>query len=410
MDNLLKGKLAEYCHTIKGFDIDQNKADLEPLQDILRDVRIVALGEGSHGTSEHFRFKNRIVRFLVEEMGFQTFSIEASLWDCKNIDDYVVMGKGDKHAALSSQKFWTWDTVEIMELIDWMRNYNLACPKGKECHFLGFDMQIIGDICEQILDISKLMDTESTGKMKLLLESLKEAKRGTSYSGLEEQTLWLSGWFQTNQDGLKKRFGSRRTALFGEGVRTLIQYIIMTEQEDGNEARDRFMAENVIRQIESLDTSEKMILWAHDGHIARNFAWKNLGQLLSERYGSLYYALGFALAGGSFQSRLFNRETREIGPLKAFEIPPFAEYTWEQELRKISPTDYYLDLRSAGTDPDIYGWSGQRKPFMMLDEAWDPLNGLEHYEYPMVLSESYDGIVFTHNTTATIPNETGKRG
>ena len=184
----------------------------------------------------------------------------------------------------------------------------------------------------------------------------------------------------------------------------------MTEQHDGNEVRDQFMAENVVRQIESLDPSEKIILWAHNGHIAKKFAWKNLGQLLAQRYGSQYYALGFALAGGFFQSRLFNRETGEIGPLKAFKIPPFAEHTWEHELRKISPADYYLDLRSTRTDLDLCAWSDQCKPFMMLDEAWDPVNGLEHYEFPMVLSESYDGFVFTHNTTASIPNETGKRG
>ena len=166
MQNELKNKLTSHVHSIEGFDIHQAKGDLEPLRNILRDVRILALGEGSHGTSEHFRFKNRIIRFLVEEMGFQTFSIEASLWDCKNIDDYVVMGKGEKQAALASQKFWTWDTLEVMELIDWMRAYNLHCPRGKECHFLGFDMQIITDICEKIVEISVLMDPAAAEKMK----------------------------------------------------------------------------------------------------------------------------------------------------------------------------------------------------------------------------------------------------
>jgi erythromycin esterase len=409
VDNILKGKIAERSHPIDGFGIDQDLTDLEPLREILRDVRIVALGEGSHGTSEHFRFKNRVIRFLVEEMGFQTFSIEASLWDCKNIDDYVVMGKGDKHAALASQKFWTWDTHEVMELIDWMRSYNLQCPWGRECHFLGFDMQKIEDICAQISALGELMDRASAGKMVALLGALQKAQRGTPYPELEEQTLWLYGWFQANLEALKRKFGARRTALLEEGARTLVQYILMTQQEDVNETRDRFMAENVARQVESLDPAEKVILWAHNGHIAKKFAWKNLGQRLSERYGSLYYALGFALAGGTFQSRLFNRETGAFGPLQVFEIPPFPETTWENELQGIRPDDFYLDLRSARQDPGIRAWSDGCRPFIMLDEAWDPVHGLEHYAFPMVLSECYDGIVFTHHTSAAVPNETGRR-
>ena len=410
MNNTIEAKLNERSHAIAGYEIDRDHGDLEPLREMLRGVRIVALGEGSHGTREHFRFKNRIIRFLVEEMGFHTFSIEASLWDCKNIDDYVVMGKGDKSAALASQKFWTWDTAEVMELIDWMRAYNLHCPRGQECHFLGFDMQIIGDICAQVVEMGALMHPAQAAKMEALLGALKEAQRGSPHPELEEGTLWLYGWLQANRGGLKERFGSQRAVLFEEGVRTLVQYIVMTGQADANDARDCFMAENVARQVESLDPSEKVILWAHDGHIARQFAWKNLGQLLAERYGSQYYALGFALAGGAFQSRLFNRVSGEIGPLKAFEIPPFPDYTWEHELRCISPQDFYLDLRSLRGDAELRAWSDQRKPFVMLDEAWDPVNGLEHYEFPMALSESYDGIVFTHHTTAAIPNETGKRG
>lgn len=410
MDQELREKLARRCHPVEGFEIGLDGSDLEPLREMLRGVRIIALGEGSHGTSEHFRLKNRIIRFLVEEMGFQTFSIEASLWDCKNIDDYVMMGKGDKNAALASQRFWTWDTHEVMELIDWMRDYNLRCPRGKECHFLGFDMQIIGDICARMAELFELMDAASAEKTRLLLQALRETKRGTDYAQLEQHTLWLYGWYQANLDLLKNRLGSDRAALFEDGLRTLVQFIIMTQQEDVNDARDRFMAENVAWQVDHLDPATKVILWAHNGHISKKFTWTNLGQLLAERYGSQYYALGFALGGGVFQSRLYNRENGEFGALQNFKIPPFAENSWERELAQLYGQDYFMDVRSIRADAGLRVWADQCKPFVMLDEAWDPVHGLHHYEFPMVLSECYDGIVFTHRTTAAVPNETGKRG
>jgi len=52
--------------------------DIEFLRDLVGDARIVALGENTHGTRDFFEMKARILRFLVEEMGFNTFAIEAT--------------------------------------------------------------------------------------------------------------------------------------------------------------------------------------------------------------------------------------------------------------------------------------------------------------------------------------------
>jgi len=54
-----------------------------------------------------------MLEFLVKEMGFTVFAIEASYPACMNINDFVLYGKGDRSAALASQKFWTWDTNEV---------------------------------------------------------------------------------------------------------------------------------------------------------------------------------------------------------------------------------------------------------------------------------------------------------
>ena len=45
-----------------GFD------DLQPLKDILKDVRLVGLGEATHGTREFFQFKHRLLEFLAQEI------------------------------------------------------------------------------------------------------------------------------------------------------------------------------------------------------------------------------------------------------------------------------------------------------------------------------------------------------
>lgn len=41
--------------------------DLEPLKTILKDKKIVAMGEATHGTKEFFQMKHRMLEFLVEK-------------------------------------------------------------------------------------------------------------------------------------------------------------------------------------------------------------------------------------------------------------------------------------------------------------------------------------------------------
>ena len=69
--------------------------DIEFLREIVGDARIVSLGEGTHGTRDFFEMKARILRFLVEEMGFNTFAIEATWPESRRIDHYVRTGEGD---------------------------------------------------------------------------------------------------------------------------------------------------------------------------------------------------------------------------------------------------------------------------------------------------------------------------
>jgi erythromycin esterase-like protein len=50
--------------------------DLAPLKNAAADARIIALGEATHGTSEFFRMKHRVLEFAVMELGVRVFAIE----------------------------------------------------------------------------------------------------------------------------------------------------------------------------------------------------------------------------------------------------------------------------------------------------------------------------------------------
>ena len=114
-------------------------ADLEPLERVIGDARIVSLGEATHGSREFFQLKHRMLEYLASRMGFSIFSIEANMPEAYRLNDYVLNGTGDPAALIRGMYFWTWDTEEVLDMVRWMRAFNES-GKGR-VQFTGFDMQ-----------------------------------------------------------------------------------------------------------------------------------------------------------------------------------------------------------------------------------------------------------------------------
>src|SRR4051812_36720381 len=98
--------------------------DFACFREWLGNARVVGLGEATHDTREFFQLKHRVFEFLVSELGFTLFTIEAPLSESLSINHYILTGEGDAHHALMSMRFYCWDTREVFELIEWMRRWN----------------------------------------------------------------------------------------------------------------------------------------------------------------------------------------------------------------------------------------------------------------------------------------------
>jgi erythromycin esterase len=68
-------------------------ADLDRLGARIGNARIVSLGGATHGTREFFQLKHRRLEYLVAELEFTIFGIEANYSECLRINDYV----GQRH-------------------------------------------------------------------------------------------------------------------------------------------------------------------------------------------------------------------------------------------------------------------------------------------------------------------------
>ena len=114
-------------------------ADLQPLKSLIGDARIVSLGECTHGSSEVFSMKHRMLEYLVKEKGFTIFSIEANMPEAYALNEYIIDGKGNPRKLLAGMYFWTWNTQEVLDMIEWMKKYNETATN--KISFTGFDMQ-----------------------------------------------------------------------------------------------------------------------------------------------------------------------------------------------------------------------------------------------------------------------------
>src|SRR5690606_24584734 len=133
------GWLASGAVPLDGLDPRAPVGDLEPLRAALGGVRVVGLGEATHGTREFFLLKHRLLRFLVEEMGFTVLAMEASASAAEALDVYVQGGAGEPERLLADLGFWTWRTREMLAVVEWMRAHNRTA--SRKVRFAGIDPQ-----------------------------------------------------------------------------------------------------------------------------------------------------------------------------------------------------------------------------------------------------------------------------
>lgn len=131
---------------------------MAPLKKIVGDARIVALGEATHGTREFFQLKHRMLEFLVTQMGFSIFAIEANMPEAYRLNDFVLKGEGDPAKLIKGMYVWLWDTQEVLAMVLWMREYNRSGNGHVE--FTGFDMQTPTVANENVRDFVAKTDAE----------------------------------------------------------------------------------------------------------------------------------------------------------------------------------------------------------------------------------------------------------
>ncbi len=156
----------------------------------------------------------------------------------------------------------------------------------------------------------------------------------------------------------------------------------------GGYVRDKSLAENVGWILEQ-DPLARIVLWAHNGHVAE--LGGAMGLHLALAYGADYIAIGFATADGAYTAMRQGGGLGRDNPLLA---PP--EGSVERVFQASGLPQFLLDLRTASSDDPASAFLAEPTLFRSIGAL-----ATEQQFFPIDVQEAYDAIVWIETTSAS---------
>ncbi|MDM1298105.1 erythromycin esterase family protein [Empedobacter falsenii] len=346
----------QYKHPINSIEMsEKNTQDLEFLKTVLKDNRIVFLGESVHQDGQTFKAKARLIKYLHENLGYNVVLYEAGQYDMWVTNEEMekrTLGIGkDSIAGLGMFNFW-WENKETRPL----NNYYLQSKKTKNPITLGgFDIQFSGNLFNsfrstKVIERSNLLkdflDKNSINingyplfkreilffdvfKIKKVFErSYKKEERQLFFNELDSIKYRISKLSKTAETTIYTRYLNdvkndiQKNLKYKSGTMKSMQF------------RDSLMAENLTYQLDSLYPNQKVIVWTANVHAYNKYHtndFKPLGQYIKEKYKNQSYAIGFTSYG------VYN-------PLKQITNTP-NKYAIENVFHQLNQPYFFLDFR-----------------------------------------------------------------
>ena len=321
--------LEKYIYPLRTYNPDGGDTkDLEVLDKLIGNSKVVALGEVSHGSSEIFKMKNRIIQYLAINNGFDIFSIEANMPESYKLNNYTVRGEGDPKKLIAGMYFWTWRTEEVLNMVEWMHRFN---QPNQRIAFTGFDMQYYIGAVDEIQDAFK-ENYDVNIKIGTLRTKLAAGYANISVNDRKEIDAILS--FLQNSIEISSFQISERKWL-QQNIVIIQQYLGL-----GSNNRDKCMADNIM-WIKDQNPDSKLVIWAHNGHIKETK--QVMGYHLAQKLGEDYTTFGFTFLDGFFTAAGSNG-------LTSYQAEPAYSTTLEYWLNQINEPIFIIDLKKIKSD------------------------------------------------------------
>lgn len=369
---------------------DEDFTDLEPLVKIFKDIRIVQLGEQSHGDGATFHAKTRLIKFLHQKLFFDVLAFESGLYDCRKAWE-LLQGGMEPYKAFSHGVLSIWSRSEqVRLLIDY---WGRVAKSQQPLELCGFDCQPTGKASPDLLieDVNALWNklgpaVPAAGQRAAVSETLSklDPKLGHWYEpGPQERQQWhqaIAAWCKSLETARPSDALPQAELEFWRRVAACYPWLtaIWGHRPNARQRnfRDQQMASNLVWLARTVYPKRKIIVWAASAHLERNPLpeWGvKMGHEVWKVLGTQTYTVGFTAAEGEYKGWFWD---------KAWQLEPPAPGSLEDLFVRAGFDNAFLDFRHLGSDG---AWLKEKliaRPFgYSNDEAnW---------------TDMLDGIVFT---------------
>lgn len=354
-------------------------------------VNVVAIGEAAHGCKDFQELKLSVLKKMVKDYDFRAFALEADYGECAAINRYIQGGDGDIESIVKTFSFPIYHTKQMEELISWMREYNSTVSEGKKLRFYGFDMQnpetsyeflknyciSKGLTCAEEFD--KNLDCIEKGEV-----SVESAKAVIDFvTGLKEK---IGDIDVANADD--------RDAVFELSTVRQSMETFTNSNNSYYTLRDRDMAGNIedILDIEKRIGSGKIVIAAHDGHIAKvGNGYTSMGAVLSNDLKGAYYSIGTDFWKVTDNIKVLEKKKRSIQSF--ISADPLAS-----QARFAKDKQYLLDFSYIKEGGSLYSLINSPLRMGTLGEGYTWMMRIVQSSYrPKALPVSlYDAMIFVY--------------
>ena len=326
--------------------------------------RVVLLGEASHGTSEFYRARAAITRWLIEEHGFTIVAVEADWPDAAAADRYVRHRPARPGAEPPFQRFptWMWRNTEVDAFIGWMRAHNEDLKAERRAGFYGLDIYNMSGSIAAVLEYLDKVDPEAAAIARERYGCLTPWQKEPSTYGRAVLTAGYRKCEQAVIDQCRELLQSQLeyVAQDGESFLDAAQNArLITSAEryyrimyyGGAESwnlRDTHMFETLAHLLEARGPQSKAVVWAHNSHVgdARYTEMGavreelNIGQLCRERFGDQAALIGFGTHTGTVAAA-----SDWDGDMEVKRVRPSHRDSYERVCHDADVARFLLDLR-----------------------------------------------------------------
>lgn len=370
------------------------------------DAKIFGFGETTHQGKEFFDIKAKFFKYLVENQGVKVFIMEDSYNSEAGINEWISGGKGDAKTITKNFNIGFWYCEEVVNLLEWMRSYNLNKPKDEQIRFYGMDIQVVKNINKEIRDLVINYNITISEELLLIVDKCVEKK---------VEYMKSNNWADTQIPKLievenvlvdyKKNIKNENSIEFNSAIRALNYLIKYTYYVQNNYSQDRDlkMFENVKWIVENISKNGKAFIWAHNEHINNkgfgNYGNRNiynLGRHLKEYYKNDYYSVGFDFGKGTLAGYFSNKDEKPTW--KKIELNEPLAKTYAKTLIEAKDEIYFIDM-SIALNGNFF-----KKKTKQIVAGGGGFNPKNNNLCKKKFSEMYDGLIFIKNITLPTNN------